>query len=101
MSRDFVKLGLLAIIGWLDKAAEATDTKVDDEAVDVARAIVDEEVLFDWVFGRIQASDDNTLSIEAGPPVAIQAVLERRKIDWAKLAEVATTLITIYRMFRG
>ena len=100
MTRDFVKAGLLAILSWLDKAAEATLTHIDDEAVDIGRAIVEEELLFDWFFARATA-DDGALSIEAGPPVALQAVLERRKIDWAKLAEVATTLITLYRMFRG
>jgi hypothetical protein len=100
MTRDFVKAALLAVLGWLDNASSLTPTKIDDAAVDVGRAIVEEELLFDWFFGKVTA-DDGALSIEAGAPEALQAVLARRNIDWAKLAEVAGTLITLIRMFRG
>jgi hypothetical protein len=101
LSREAIKAGLLIIVNWLASLADSTElTKVDDEAVDVARAIVEEEVLFDWFFARGEAAADGTLSLESPTP-EILAVMERRKIDFAKLLEIATTLWTLYRTFSG
>jgi hypothetical protein len=101
MTRDFVKAGILAVLGWLAMAASGTPTLVDDKAVEVGKAIVEEELLFDWFFGMATADDDGGLALMGDAPVALQAVLERRKIDWAQVVSVATTLVGLFRMFAG
>jgi hypothetical protein len=100
MSPTFVKQLLLSILDGLALAAQQTATSVDDHAVAMGRAIVEEDLLFQWFLNRAQA-DDGALALEDDPPVAMQAVLERRKIDWARLVQVATVLIQLLRAFKG
>lgn len=99
MSRAFITAILTYLLNGLDELAKTTPTKIDDEAVDVGRAIVEEGVLLDWFFANPTAADGTMNFVAATPEV--QAVLDRRKIDFGRLVEVATMLWGIYRTFAG
>jgi hypothetical protein len=100
VNRMFVTAVLSYLLNGLAELAKATTTKIDDEAVDVGRAILAEGVLLDWFYGKVTAPD-GTLALEAGPSPEVLSVLSARNIDWEKFLSAATTLISLFRMFAG
>lgn len=93
---------------WLTKArdmlaavAPITPLKTDDAIVVVMTALLEDGELFKFFDAAVDSEDSGKLSLVGEPPVALQAALEARKIDWQKLITFLPTIIEIVRMLRG
>lgn len=104
--KGFAVLNLVQVLtkarGVLAAVAPITPLKSDDALVTLLDAILADATLFGWVENKvINAPADGALSLEASPPVAIQAALEAKKIPWQQLVDALPVIIQIWRMFRG
>ena len=87
------------LINFLGLLAQQTATKVDDEAVELLKAIHEDPAVRDWFSGVVDAyPDDGRLPlIEA--PAEVQASLAARGFDWQKVLEALPILIALVRTF--
>jgi hypothetical protein len=92
-------------IGLLSLLAQQTTTKVDDELVALMDAIYNSPKLMDWFATKFAESEKaggvGVLSIEAGPPETLVEEIRLRDIDWAKMAQHASTIIAIVKLLSG
>lgn len=99
VSLDVALVKLRAILAAL---APLTATKLDDSAIAVIDAILHDGTLFGWFSGKVREDDlHGKLALESQPPVALQAVLEQRQIDWARLLEWLPHIVTLIKILRG
>ena len=94
---------LSKIIAVLAVLAEQTATQVDDELVDVLRAIDEEGLLGSWFKGRMDAdaTPEGTLRLMADPPAEITEAFKARGIDFQRVLELLPVIITIVRTLAG
>lgn len=86
---------------FLAAIAPVTPIKTDDALVVTIDAIRFDAEFLGWFKKKVDDSAAGTLSLESSPPVALQVVLEQRRIDWAKLLEMLPVLIQLVGIFRG
>lgn len=91
---------LLKSLGFLKTLAQLTETKVDDEIVELLDAIAESPALLDWIKGLLDVGLDEAgqLSLVGEPPEAVALALKERKIDWAKLLEKLPAIISLFMM---
>lgn len=93
---------------WLVKArdllamiAPVTPLKSDDAIVVVMTALIEDAELFGFFENAVEAEESGRLSLAGEPPVAIQAALQARKINWAQVLAFLPTIIEVIRSLRG
>lgn len=93
---------------WLIKArdllamvAPVTPLKSDDAIAHVMTALIEDAELFGFFEKAVDDEDSGKLSLVGIPPVALQAALQARNIDWQKLLTYLPTIIEIIRSLRG
>lgn len=103
-----MSLSPVTIRYWLVKArdllamiAPVTPLKTDDAIVQVMTAIIEDAELFKFFEASVDAEESGKLSLVGVPPVALQAALQARNIDWQKLITFLPTIIELVRTLRG
>ena len=103
-----VSLSPVTLRYWLIKArdllamvAPVTPLKSDDAIVHVMTALIEDAELFGFFEKAVDDEDSGKLSLVGIPPVALQAALQARNIDWQKLLTYLPTIIEIIRSLRG
>lgn len=81
--------------------APVTPLKTDDELPGLIDALLADAALFGWFEDKVAASDSGVLSIESTPPVALQMVLEQRKVNWSRLIELLPAIIQVISVLKG
>lgn len=75
-----------------------TSTKIDDEVLAFAQAVVDSPALLAWLETLINAPE-GTQQLVGPPPELLVEELRERRIDWAKLLERLPALIALVKAF--
>ena len=93
---------------WLVKArdllamvAPVTPLKSDDAIVVVMTALIEDAELFGFFERAVEAEESGKLSLVGIPPVALQAALQARNINWGQLITFLPTIIEVIRSLRG
>lgn len=86
---------------FLAAIAPITPLKTDDELPGLIDAILADASLLGWFEAKVAASDAGVLSLESTPPVALQVVLEQRKINWSRLIELLPAIIQVIGVLKG
>ena len=82
----------------LKALAPLTETKVDDEAVDLIEAIQEDPTIAAWLDSIV---GDGTVAVPRSiePPAEVKAALEARKINWASLLTKLPAIISMAQQF--
>lgn len=92
---------LAAMLGFLRRLAELTPTKVDDAAVELGEAIVEDETIGRWFRGvQATAGPDGTLQLMGEPPVEVVEAFKARGFDFSRVLEMLPLLIQLFAGFK-
>ena len=95
MRIDF-RSALTRLRGMLAALAPITPLKLDDAFVVLIDAALADAAVFGWLQAKAE-QPEGTLSLEGEPPVALQAAMQLRGINWGTVLSSVPILIQILR----
>jgi hypothetical protein len=81
------------------RIAAQTETRVDDELLDLLEALRDDPTLRAWIGGKL-LQPPGSLAIEISPSAAVSAALVERRVDWSQLLSYLPRIIEILQLIR-